>query len=176
MTITAHLVAEHLTGALALGLNVYALASSKDGRLRELSTLASVTMLAHNLFIGAMTAAALHTLFILRTRTSTWLLEAGAVRKRWACAGFVSATLAFGAATYTGGVSALLMAGSCCVTTAFFFSRGAVLRAVIGLNSLVWLVNAVVYDSAWQFASGVLGAGSAALGVWRTSRPLPAKG
>lgn len=162
--------ATHITGLLALGLNIYGLASADDRNLRTVAVWASLLMCVHNLLIGAATAAALHTLLILRTLCSTRLVGASKRTQQWACAGFLGATIAFGGATYSGEVSALLVAGSCCVTVAFFFARGAPLRAVIGANCLVWLVNAAEYGSAWQFVSGLLGASSAAIGTWKILR------
>ncbi|MBW8461871.1 MAG: hypothetical protein K0M68_03965 [Acidovorax sp.] len=47
---------------------------------------------------------------------------------------------------------------------------GIRLRLVIGMNCLLWLSNAVIYESPWQFATGCLAAGAAFIGAWRIVR------
>ena len=90
--------------------------------------------------------------------------------KIWLCAAFICATWLAAVATWSGPLSIALALGSSCVTYAFFFLGGIRLRLVIGMNCLIWLSNAIVYESPWQFATGCLAAGAAFTGAWRIHR------
>ena len=75
--------------------------------------------------------------------------------KIWLCAAFICATWLAAVATWSGPLSIALALGSSCVTYAFFFLGGIRLRLVIGMNCLIWLSNAIVYESPWQFAGSM---------------------
>ena len=167
---TLSMLLEHGSGALALALNVYGYLHPDDRRLRMLGTVGAALMSTHNLLIGAWTAAALHVLFMVRNLISAHLVGRAQRSKAVWCTGFMLATLTLAVVTWQGPISMALALGSCCVTYAFFYLSGARLRAVIGCNILVWMVNAVVFGSVWQFASGALGAWGAFTGSWRLHR------
>lgn len=162
--------AAHATGIIALILNVAGLIVKNDSTLRKNSFLASMFTIAHNAFIGSATATVLCAIIFLRNYMAIRPDKLSVRKKSLLCGAFIAATWIAAAATWSGAISAVLAFGSSCVTYAFFFLTGYRLRLVIGLNCLLWLSNAVIYESPWQFATGCLGAGAAFIGAWRIVR------
>ena len=167
---TLSMLLEHGSGALALALNVYGYLNPDDRRLRLVATTGAGLMSTHNALIGAYTAASLHLLFLCRNLLSMRLVNTRSTFKLGLCGGFMVATLGLAWLTWQGPISLALALGSCAVTYAFFYLAGAPLRWVIGCNILIWMANAVVFGSVWQFASGALGAWAAFTGGWRLYR------
>jgi hypothetical protein len=163
-------VAAHATGIIALVLNVAGLIVKNDSALRKNAFLASLFTIAHNALIGSATATALCSIIFLRNYMAIRPDKLSARKKTMLCGSFMSATWIAAAVTWSGPISAVLAVGSSCVTYAFFFLSGFRLRLVIGVNCLLWLSNAVIYESPWQFATGCLAAGAAFIGAWRIVR------
>lgn len=163
-------LAAHATGIIALVLNVTGLVVRNDAFLRRNSFWASLFTIAHNALIGSATATALCLIIFLRNYLAIRPETLSMRRKVVFCGAFMVATWVAAGVTWSGPISLVLAFGSSCVTYAFFFLAGVRLRAVIGMNCLLWLSNAVIYDSPWQFATGCLAAGAAFTGAWRIHR------
>jgi hypothetical protein len=163
-------IAAHATGIIALILNVAGLVVKNDSALRKNAFLASLFTIAHNALIGSATATALCSIIFLRNYMAIRPDKLSARNKAMLCGAFMAATWIAAAVTWSGAISAVLALGSSCVTYAFFFLVGFRLRLVIGMNCLLWLSNAVIFESPWQFATGCLAAGAAFIGAWRIGR------
>lgn len=163
-------IAAHATGIIALVLNVAGLIVKNDSALRKNAFFASLFTIAHNGLIGSATATALCSIIFLRNYMAIRPDKLSARKKAMVCGAFMAATWLAAAVTWSGPISAVLAVGSSCVTYAFFFLAGFRLRLVIGMNCLLWLSNAVIYESPWQFATGCLAAGAAFIGAWRIVR------
>lgn len=162
--------AAHATGIIALVLNVAGLIVKNDSALRKNAFSASLFTIAHNALIGSVTATALCSIIFIRNYMAIRPDKLSARKKAMLCGAFMAATWIAAAVTWSGPISAVLALGSSCVTYAFFFLHGFRLRLVIGMNCLLWLSNAVIYESPWQFATGCLAAGAAFIGAWRIIR------
>lgn len=162
--------AAHATGIIALILNVAGLIVKNDSALRKNAFFASLFTIAHNALIGSATATALCSIIFLRNYMAIRPDKLSARKRALLCGAFMSATWIAAVVTWSGPISAILALGSSCVTYAFFFFVGFRLRLVIGMNSLLWLSNAIIYESPWQFATGCLAAGAAFIGAWRIGR------
>jgi len=163
-------IAAHATGIIALILTVAGLVVKNDSVLRKNAFLASLFTIAHNALIGSATATALCSIIFLRNFMAIRPDKLSARKKAMLCGAFMAATWIAAVVTWSGPISAVLAFGSSCVTYAFFFLVGIRLRLVIGMNCLLWLSNAVIYESPWQFATGCLAAGAAFIGAWRIVR------
>ena len=120
--------------------------------------------------MGEYFSSLLSSIIFLRNYMAIRPDKLSARMKIWLCAAFICATWLAAVATWSGPLSIALALGSSCVTYAFFFLGGIRLRLVIGMNCLIWLSNAIVYESPWQFATGCLAAGAAFTGAWRIHR------
>ncbi|CAN7637086.1 YgjV family protein [Acidovorax sp. LjRoot129] len=160
----------HATGIIALVLNVAGLIVKNDSALRRNAFWASLFTIAHNASIGSATATALCSIIFLRNYMAIRPDKLSLRKKVVLCSAFMGATWVAAAVTWSGPISVVLAVGSSCVTYAFFFLAGVRLRLVIGMNCLLWLSNAIIYESPWQFATGCLAAGAAFAGAWRIHR------
>lgn len=163
-------LAAHATGVVSLILTVAGLVVRNDATLRKNSFWASIFTIAHNALIGSATATALCSIIFLRNYMAIRPNSLTMRKRVLLCGAFMLVTWVAAALTWNGPISAVLAFGSSCVTYAFFFLAGVRLRLVIGMNCLLWLSNAIIYESPWQFATGCLAAGAAFTGAWRIRR------
>lgn len=158
---------EHLSGAGALLLQLYGLSHPADSRLRDMSILAALLFVVNNWSIGAVGAAGVNLLLAARVYASARLDKVGpASRLGWFCIFSFSTTLAMILPGVTP-LALLLSASSLWIGYAYFYQEGAGLRVSLGLNKLLWIANAVTYDSTWQVVLCVLGALASFVGAWR---------
>lgn len=159
----------HASGLAALVINVLALLCRCDLAMRRQSVVAGCLWTLNNVLIDATAAAALSAVSVSRTVTSAATLDRGHVARRNTCAFFTALTLAAGALTWNGWLSAVTLTASIISTWAMFYLRGATLRLVMLLVSGMWMVNAWQYDSWEQMAANLVTAGAAAYGAWQLS-------
>ncbi len=159
----------HASGLAALVINVLALLCRCDLAMRRQSVVAGCLWTLNNVLIDATAAAALSAVSVSRTVTSAATLERSHVARRNTCAFFTVLTLAAGALTWNGWLSAVTLAASIISTWAMFYLRGATLRLVMLLVSGMWMVNAWQYASWEQMAANLVTAGAAAYGAWQLS-------
>ena len=161
---------EHLTGAVALLLQLYGLAHPEDKRLRQMSVLAAIVFALNHFSVGAVGAMGVNLLLAVRTHMSNRLLGASqATRLFW----FVLLSLGTTLALLLPGVTPLslfLTLSALWIGYAYFFQAGVALRMSLGINKLLWLANAFAYDSEWQVLLCMLGAGASFFGAWRVTR------
>lgn len=158
---------EHTTGGVALALTLSALVHRDDGTLRWRSGVAALLWAAHNAAIGAMTAAAINGLTVLRQGSATVLADRPGRARTVACAMFVGLAVVCAAFTWQGVASLAVLAASVLTTWAMYFLHGARLRAAMFVVSLLWLANALLHHSIEQTASIVATATASAVGTWR---------
>ena len=87
-----------------------------------------------------------------------------------AFAGFAALTMLVAGLTWQGWLSLFLVVASLLSTYSMFYMRGAPLRWVMLLVSMLWMVNAWTYGS-WEQVAANAATGAAALyAAWRTAR------
>ena len=161
---------EHLTGAVALLLQLYGLANPEDKRLRQMSVLAALVFALNHFSVGAVGAMGVNLLLAVRTHMSNQLQ--GASRKKrllW----FVLLSMGTTVALLLPGITPLslfLAFSALWIGYAYFFQAGVALRMSLGINKLLWLANAFAYDSVWQVVLCLLGAGASFFGAWRVAQ------
>jgi len=160
----------HLTGMSALVLNVLAIVRTCERRLRLQSGAAGLVWALNNLLLDAHSAAALSLVSAGRTASSAATLQSGVTRRRLAFAGFAALTMLVAGLTWQGWLSLFLVVASLLSTYSMFYMRGAPLRWVMLLVSMLWMVNAWTYGS-WEQVAANAATGAAALyAAWRTAR------
>lgn len=160
----------HLTGMSALVLNVLAIVRTCERRLRLQSGAAGLVWALNNLLLDAHSAAALSLVSAGRTASSAATLQSGVRRRRLAFAGFAALTMLVAGLTWQGWLSLFLVVASLLSTYSMFYMRGAPLRWVMLLVSMLWMVNAWTYGS-WEQVAANAATGAAALyAAWRTAR------
>ena len=161
----------HVSGLVALALNVVALVCTCERSLRLRSGVAGMIWALNNFLMGANVAAALSVLGASRTATSAVTL--GASRSRAiAFASFAAATLAVGLLTWGGWASLLLVVASLLSTYAVFHLTGPSLRWVMLAVSGLWMFNAWSMGSWEQMAANVISAAASLWGACRVTRPV----
>jgi hypothetical protein len=159
----------HVSGLLALALNVVALVCTCERSLRLRSGVAGMIWALNNFLMGANFAAALTVLSASRTATSAVTL--GERRSRTiAFAGFAALTLAIGIWTWGGWASLLMVVASLMSTYAVFHLTGRSLRWVMLAVSALWMFNAWSYGSWEQMAANVISAAASLYGACRVGR------
>lgn len=164
------------TGLIALTLNVSGLVRRDDRTLMRTGAWASAVWALNNLLIGAQTAALLSALGAGRQASAAALLGRGGRLRAWAFAGIAGATVLLAVLTWSGGVTAALLAGSLLASFAMFYLRGAPMRWVMVLVNGLWMVNAAAHDAGWQLAASVIAGSAAAAGAWRAGADGSAAG
>ena len=160
----------HLTGMCALVLNILAIVKTCERRLRLESGIAGLVWALNNLLLGAHSAAALSLVSAGRTASSAATLQGGEARRRLAFVGFAALTLLVAALTWQGWLSMFLVTASLLSTYSMFYMRGAALRWVMLLVSMLWMINAWSYGSWEQVAANAATAATALYAAWRTGR------
>jgi hypothetical protein len=159
----------HVSGLLALALNVVALVCTCERSLRLRSGVAGMIWALNTFLMGANVAAALSVLSASRTATSAVTL--GERRSRTiAFAGFAALTLAIGIWTWGGWASLLMVVASLMSTYAVFHLTGRSLRWVMLAVSALWMFNAWSYGSWEQMAANVISAAASLYGACRVGR------
>ncbi len=165
----SHALLIHVTGLLALALNVVALACTCERTLRLRSGIAGMAWALNNFLIGANLAAVLSVVSASRTATSAVTL--GARRSRAIGFGvFAALTLCVGALTWAGWASLLMVAASLLSTYAVFHLTGRSLRWVMLAVSALWMFNAWSVGSWEQIAANVISAAASLYGACRVTR------
>lgn len=162
----------HVTGLAALGLNVVALACTCERSLRLRSGAAGIVWALNNLLLGAHAAAALSVLSAGRTATSAATLNAARHLRLGAFVAFVTLTSIIGLLTWNGIPTLVMTVASLLSTYAVFHMTGKVLRWVMMLVSVMWMLNAWIYDSWEQMAANVLSAAACVMGARRIGRTI----
>lgn len=158
---------EHCTGAAALVLQVYGLAHPQDTRLRQMALIAALMFVFNNFAIGAVGAAGVNLLLAIRVYASAQLENSAPGPKLlWFMAFTAGTTLAMLAPGVTA-LSLVLGASSAWIGYAFFYQTGVALRVSLGINKLLWIANAVAYDSGWQVILCLIGGVASFVGAWR---------
>jgi hypothetical protein len=155
------------TGLIALTLNVSGLVRQDDRAMMRTGAWASAVWALNNLLIGAQTAAVLSAVGAGRQAGASALRARGGRPRAWAFGGIAGATVLLAALTWTGAVTAAVLAGSLLATFAMFYLRGAGLRWAMVLVNGLWMVNAVASDAGWQMAASAIAGSAAAAGAWR---------
>jgi hypothetical protein len=161
----------HVTGLLALAINVVALACSCERSLRLRSGVAGMVWALNNFLIGANVAAALSV--VSASRTATAAVTLGARRSRAIGFGiFAALTLVVGVVTWAGWDSLLMVAASLLSTYAVFHLTGRSLRWVMLAVSGLWMFNAWSVGSWEQMAANVISAAASLWGACRVARTV----
>ncbi len=169
----SHPLLIHVTGLLALALNVVALACTCERTLRLRSGIAGMAWALNNFLIGANVAAALSVVSASRTATSAVTL--GARRSRAIGFGvFAALTLSVGALTWAGWASLLMVVASLLSTYAVFHLTGRSLRWAMLAVSALWMFNAWSVGSWEQIAANVISAAASLYGACRVTRAAEA--
>jgi hypothetical protein len=155
------------TGLIALTLNVSGLVRRDDRAMMRTGAWASAVWALNNLLIGAQTAAVLSALGAGRQAGASALRGRGDRPRAWAFAGIAGATVLLAVLTWSGALTAALLAGSLLASFAMFYLRGAPMRWVMVLVNGLWMVNAVASDAGWQMAASAIAGTAAAVGAWR---------
>ena len=156
----------HVSGLLALTLNVVALVCTCERSLRLRSGVAGMVWALNNFLMGANVAAALSVVSAGRTATSAVTLGERRSR-RIGFAIFALRTLAVGLWTWGGWASLLMVVASLMSTYAVFHLTGRSLRWVMLAVSALWMVNAWSYGSWEQMTANVLSAAASLYGACR---------
>jgi hypothetical protein len=161
----------HVTGLLALAINVVALACSCERSLRLRSGVAGMVWALNNFLIGANVAAALSV--VSASRTATAAVTLGAHRARAIGFGiFAALTLVVGVLTWAGWASLPMVAASLMSTYAVFHLTGRSLRWVMLAVSGLWMFNAWSVGSWEQMAANVISAAASLWGACRVARTV----
>ena len=159
----------HVSGLVALALNVVALVCTCERSLRLRSGVAGMIWALNNFLMGANVAAALSVVSAGRTATSAVTL--GESRPRAiAFAIFATLTLVVGWLTWGGWASLLMIAASLLSTYAVFHLTGRSLRWVMLAVSALWMFNAWSVGSWEQMAANVISAAASLYGACRIGR------
>lgn len=164
----------HACGMVALLFNIKGLVRPCDRTLRQTTGLAAVLWAVNNLLLGAHTAAALSAVTVGRQISAEAVQQATAQRRRLACAGFMALMLAIAVFTWHGPITLFTTGGSMLATYAMFYMQGIRLRLAMVAVSLLWMANAVAFDSWEQAAANVASGAAAAWGAWRIQRAAAA--
>ncbi|MBS0340040.1 MAG: YgjV family protein [Proteobacteria bacterium] len=157
----------HITGLVALVLNVRGLIGSSDKSLRAASGIASAIWALNNFLLGAHTAAALSAVSVGR-QASAEAVQCRSARTRLAAfLAIVAITVVASALTWKGSTSLFTGAGSLVASWAMFYLRGIALRLAMVLVAALWMYNAVAYNAWWQIVANGAAGGAALLGAWR---------
>ena len=160
----------HVSGLVALALNVVALVCTCERSLRLRSGVAGMIWALNNFLMGANVAAALSVVSAGRTAASAVTL--GERRARSVVfAGFAALTLAVGLWTWGGWASLLMVGASLLSTYAVFHLTGRSLRWVMVTVSALWMFNAWSVGSWEQIAANVISAAASLYGACRVARP-----
>ena len=159
----------HVSGLVALALNVVALVCTCERSLRLRSGVAGMIWALNNFLMGANVAAALSVVSAGRTATSAVTLG----ERRARTIGFTIfalLTLAVGLWTWGGWASLLMVAASLLSTYAVFHLTGRSLRWVMLAVSALWMFNAWSYGSWEQMAANLISAAASLYGACRVGR------
>jgi len=159
----------HVSGLIALTLNVVALVCTCERSLRLRSGIAGMIWALNNFLMGANVAAALSVVGAGRVATSAVTLGERRAR-RIGFAIFASLTLAVGLWTWGGWASLLMVFASLLSTYAVFHLTGRSLRWVMLAVSALWMFNAWSYGSWEQMAANVISAAASLYGACRVGR------
>ena len=160
----------HVSGLVALALNVVALVCTCERSLRLRSGVAGMIWALNNFLMGANVAAALSVVSAGRTATSAVTLgQRGARTIGFSI--FALLTLAVGLWSWGGWASLLMVAASLLSTYAVFHLTGRSLRWVMLAVSALWMFNAWSYGSWEQMAANVISAAASLYGACRVGRP-----
>jgi hypothetical protein len=163
----------HVSGLVALALNVVALVCTCERSLRLRSGVAGMIWALNNFLMGANVAAALSVVSAGRTAASAVTL--GERRPRAIVfAIFAVLTLVVGWLTWGGWASLLMIVASLMSTYAVFHLTGRSLRWVMLAVSALWMFNAWSVGSWEQMAANVISAAASLYGACRMSRPASA--
>lgn len=167
---------EHVTGAVALILQLYGLSHPQDKRLREMSAIAALVFALNHFSLGAVGAAGVNVLLAIRVQASIYLERSAPIPKFfWFCA-FTAGTTAAMLLPGITPLALLLGASAVWIGYAYFYQSGISLRVSLGINKLLWIANAIAYDSVWQFALAALGGAASFVGAWRVYQAQAASG
>ena len=157
----------HASGLFALMFNIKGLVRPCDRTLRRTTGFAALLWSVNNFLLGAHTAAALSVVTVGRQMSAQSVQQAPQARRLLACLGFMALMLGIAVFTWHGPITLVTTAGSMLATYAMFYMHGARLRlAMVGV-SLLWMANAVAFDSWEQAAANVASGAAAAWGAWR---------
>jgi len=162
----------HITGLVALAINVSGLIRPSDKALRARAGWASALWALNNLFMGAHGAAALNVLSAGRQASANVLVDKARHIKLAAFLTFEGLCLLTAWITWSGPVTVFTTAGSMLATFAMFYLGGMWLRATMAFTSVLWCYNAIVYDSWYQLIANLIAFGAAGYGAWKV-RKLP---
>jgi hypothetical protein len=163
----------HVSGLIALALNVVALVCTCERSLRLRSGIAGMIWALNNFLMGANVAAALSVVGAGRVATSAVTLGERRSR-RIGFAIFAALTLAVGLWTWGGWTSLLMVVASLLSTYAVFHLTGRSLRWVMLAVSALWMFNAWSYGSWEQMAANVISAAASLYGACRLGRQASA--
>lgn len=166
----------HASGLFALMFNIKGLVRPCDRTLRRTTGLAAVLWAVNNLLLGAHTAAALSAVTVGRQISADAVQQATERKRLLACLGFMALMLVIAIVTWHGAITLVTTAGSMLATYAMFYMHGVRLRLAMVAVSLLWMANAVAFDSWEQAAANIASGAAAAWGAWRikTARPAAA--